>query len=315
MDYHILFYGGMAGALVALILAVFLYIKLNIPQVMKDLTGISLPGAARIASRQKFAEAEQTGRITNEIKLRKDVDVSAAERTLTMENQQKHTSTHNLGQGSAAMTRPSAVQPAAALAATSLLTPGEKKEAGDTVLLEHAGGMESNEAEETTLLQGIQAGLQRPAASHVEETTLLQDSQGDRVQPGAPLVEETALLYDSSKVERVEETVLLDGSFNSENAAETALLQETELLNETSSHHEPAETALLSDIEETELLTPAAETALLTDIEETMPLSPTTVLTPIEETTLLAAAALEEEQELYFKKEVDIIVVHTTTII
>jgi hypothetical protein len=272
MDYHILFYGGMAGALVALILAVYLYIKLNIPQVVKDLTGISLPGAARIASARKFAEAEQTGRITNEIKLRKDVDVSRAERTLTMENQQKNTSTQNLGQGSAAITRPSAIQQAAALAPTDLLFPVDKKEAGDTVLLEHAGGPERNEAEETALLQESQAGQTQPAAPHVEETALLE-----------PAAETELLASGGAQLQHVEETALLDDSGQAGHNVETALLQETALLNDTSPHHEPAETALLSDIEETTLLTPAA--------------------------------ALEEEQGLYFKKEVDIIVVHTTTII
>ncbi|WP_121610602.1 hypothetical protein [Mesobacillus foraminis] len=78
MEYQIMFYGGMAGAALALVLSVFLYIKLNIPQVVKDLTGFTLPGAKRISNSMRNSDAEQTGRITNEIKLRKHVEVEGA---------------------------------------------------------------------------------------------------------------------------------------------------------------------------------------------------------------------------------------------
>jgi hypothetical protein len=317
MDYHILFYGGMAGALIALILAVFLYIKLNIPQVVKDLTGISLPGAARIASAQKFAHAEQTGRITNEIQLRKSVDVAGAERTLTMESQQKHTATKNLGQGSAAITREGTPQPAKAPALAPLFPLGEKKEAGDTVLLEHAGGLVSSSVKETTLLQDS-AEPQHQAASlreetallvqlhHAEDTALLQDFAENVPGETAALqnLADTGLLGGKTAPQGPAQTELLGETAMQQGPAETGLLGETtalqspaptEFLGETRLQHEPAETALLTDIEETMLLSPADETTGLTELE----------------TTLLAAAAQEEELYLYFKKEVDIMVVHT----
>ncbi|MCM3567298.1 hypothetical protein [Neobacillus mesonae] len=64
------------------------------------------------------------------------------------------------------------------------------------------------------------------------------------------------------------------------------------------------ETALLSELEETTLLDPLDETGIL---DETTLLSPE----PLEETTLIA----EENENYFFKKEIDVMVVHSTTIL
>lgn len=93
---------------------------------------------------------------------------------------------------------------------------------------------------------------------------------------------------DESNEKRLTKEIMLKKQY----AGEAAASQETELMNS-----EMEETALLTDgyIEETTLLT--------ADVDETTLLSE-----GIEETSIL----LEED---FFKKEVDIIVVHSTTII
>jgi hypothetical protein len=97
-------------------------------------------------------------------------------------------------------------------------------------------------------------------------------------------------VQDESKNEqRLTKEIMLKKQY----AGEAAASQETELMSS-----EVEETALLGDryIEETSLLT--------ADFEETTVLS-----ADIEETSLLV------EEEDFFKKEVDVIVVHSTTII
>ena len=42
MEYQIMLYGGMAGAVITLIISIILYVKMGIAQVVEDLTGISL---------------------------------------------------------------------------------------------------------------------------------------------------------------------------------------------------------------------------------------------------------------------------------
>jgi hypothetical protein len=96
-------------------------------------------------------------------------------------------------------------------------------------------------------------------------------------------------VQDESNEQRLTKEIMLKKQY----AGEAAASQETELMSS-----EVEETALLGDgyIEETSLLT--------ADLEETTVLS-----ADIEETSLLV------EEEDFFKKEVDVIVVHSTTII
>jgi hypothetical protein len=95
-------------------------------------------------------------------------------------------------------------------------------------------------------------------------------------------------VQDESNEQRLTKEIMLKKQY----ATEAAASQETELMSS-----EVGETALLGDgyIEETSLLT--------ADFEETTVLSE-----DIEETSLLV-------EEDFFKKEVDVIVVHSTTII
>ena len=80
MAYQIMFYGGLAGAVIALVIAVLTYVKLNIAQVITDLTGWNVPGAGRKArkattSRQADTSTKPT---TKEIHVRKNVDKEVA---------------------------------------------------------------------------------------------------------------------------------------------------------------------------------------------------------------------------------------------
>jgi hypothetical protein len=79
LAYQIMFYGGMAGAAVALVIAILVYVKLNIAQVITDLTGRNFPGAGRKA-RNKSNENASTGTkpITKEINVRKNVEKEVA---------------------------------------------------------------------------------------------------------------------------------------------------------------------------------------------------------------------------------------------
>lgn len=120
MEYQIMFYGGMAGAAIALTIAILVYIKLNIAQVITDLTGRNFPGADRKA-RKRSASAANTGNkpFTKEINVRKNVEMEVAagegiEPTEKMARQASFESTELL----------SGSNQAASAAATTLLSPG-----------------------------------------------------------------------------------------------------------------------------------------------------------------------------------------------
>lgn len=61
--YHILLYGGLAGALITLIIAIILFIKLDITQVIQDLFGIRRTPKTK----EKRRKSKGTGITTNNI--------------------------------------------------------------------------------------------------------------------------------------------------------------------------------------------------------------------------------------------------------
>ncbi|RSD27087.1 hypothetical protein [Mesobacillus subterraneus] len=78
MAYQIMFYGGLAGALICITLAILAYVRLNIAQVLTDLTGRNFPGAGRKARKRSKAEDTVTKPITKEIHVRKNVEKEVA---------------------------------------------------------------------------------------------------------------------------------------------------------------------------------------------------------------------------------------------
>ncbi|MED3561206.1 hypothetical protein [Bacillus xiapuensis] len=73
MGYQIMFYGGMAGALVTIVISIVLFVKMEIAQVFTDLTGIQL----RKKRRQTAVEPREN-KYTMEIMLKKQYAESAA---------------------------------------------------------------------------------------------------------------------------------------------------------------------------------------------------------------------------------------------
>lgn len=76
MEYQIMLYGGMAGALITLIISIILYIKMGIAQVVEDLTGISL--RKRLHKKKKVQDESNEQRLTKEIMLKKQYATEAA---------------------------------------------------------------------------------------------------------------------------------------------------------------------------------------------------------------------------------------------
>ncbi|MGN7296552.1 hypothetical protein [Ferdinandcohnia sp. SAFN-114] len=76
MEYQIMFYGGLAGAVVTLIISIIVYMKLQISQVFADITGNRF--MRKKQNSRISLEAHETKRTTSEIKLRKKDDPVAA---------------------------------------------------------------------------------------------------------------------------------------------------------------------------------------------------------------------------------------------
>jgi hypothetical protein len=76
MEYQIMLYGGMAGAVITLIISIILYVKVGIAQVIEDLTGMSL--RKRRLKRQKAQDESNEKRLTNEIMLKRKYPGEAA---------------------------------------------------------------------------------------------------------------------------------------------------------------------------------------------------------------------------------------------
>ncbi|MBT2694755.1 hypothetical protein [Bacillus sp. ISL-55] len=80
MAYQIMFYGGLAGAVIALVIAILAYVKINIAQVITDLTGWNFPGAGRKARKKTTSIKAETSTkpTTKEIHVRKNVEKEVA---------------------------------------------------------------------------------------------------------------------------------------------------------------------------------------------------------------------------------------------
>ena len=76
MEYQIMLYGGMAGAVITLIISIILYVKMGIAQVVEDLTGISL--RKRLHKRRKAQDELKEKKLTKEIMLKKQYANEAA---------------------------------------------------------------------------------------------------------------------------------------------------------------------------------------------------------------------------------------------
>lgn len=76
MEYQIMLYGGLAGALITLIISIILFVKMGITQVVEDLTGISL--RKRLHKKRKDHDESNEKRLTKEIMLKKQYAGEAA---------------------------------------------------------------------------------------------------------------------------------------------------------------------------------------------------------------------------------------------
>ena len=79
MDYQTIFYGGLAGAILSLIISIIVFIKLNISEVIEDLTGFSFHKWAKKQQGRSRSKQEQNNKpITREIQPRRDVEMEVA---------------------------------------------------------------------------------------------------------------------------------------------------------------------------------------------------------------------------------------------
>lgn len=134
-----MFYGGLAGAVITLIISIIVYMKLQISQVFADITGNRF--MKKKTNNRVSLEAQETKRTTSEIKLRKKEDPVAA----SVED------TALMSQG---------------LEPTSLLV--ESSQAPTELLVENNTDRETSLLEETSLLYEETALLRDD-----DETTLL----------------------------------------------------------------------------------------------------------------------------------------------
>lgn len=81
MEYQIMLYGGMTGALITLVISIILYVKMGIAQVVEDLTGISLRKG--LHKKKKAQEDSNEKVLTKGIRLKKQYAREAAARQET----------------------------------------------------------------------------------------------------------------------------------------------------------------------------------------------------------------------------------------
>ncbi|MBM7618439.1 SHS2 domain-containing protein [Bacillus tianshenii] len=126
MTYQIMFYGGLAAALLTLTITIYVYVKMNIRRVLIDLTGIKRksPFGTKKSSPQSTEEKTRT---TNEIRLKKQ-DMEGDEVTELMEDEVAATALLDLSD----------------VEETTLLSPSAEQEDETTILGESM--------DETTLL-------------------------------------------------------------------------------------------------------------------------------------------------------------------
>ncbi|WHY85477.1 hypothetical protein QNH39_23145 [Neobacillus novalis] len=79
MEYQTIFYGGLAGAILSLMISIILFIKLNISEVIEDLTGFSFHKWVKKLKAHSRSKREQSIKpITREIQPRRDVELEVA---------------------------------------------------------------------------------------------------------------------------------------------------------------------------------------------------------------------------------------------
>ncbi|WHY76952.1 hypothetical protein QNH20_23150 [Neobacillus sp. WH10] len=79
MDYQTIFYGGLAGSILSLIISIVVFIKLNISEVIEDLTGFSFHKWVKKQRGRSRSKQEQNNKpITREIQPRRDVEMEVA---------------------------------------------------------------------------------------------------------------------------------------------------------------------------------------------------------------------------------------------
>lgn len=201
-----MFYGGMAGAAVTLVIAITVYIKLNIAQVITDLTGWNWPGAGRKARKTTSKQTDTiTKPTTKEIHVRKNVEKEVAageyvEPTEKMASGQIDP-TALLSQESFKKT---ALLKKEGLDPTALLTPGGLE---PTALLtpdgHEATGLLAATPKGEPVAAAVSSGRNHPSESPTE-TTILSDWNETTVLTAEPYdMDETTLLDD------INETTLL----------------------------------------------------------------------------------------------------------
>ncbi|WML41265.1 hypothetical protein RCG19_06305 [Neobacillus sp. OS1-2] len=79
MNFQLMFYGGIAGAILSLILSIIVFIKMNISEAFEDLTGFSIHKWAKKWKQRRRSRQEQFNKpITREIQPRRDVELEVA---------------------------------------------------------------------------------------------------------------------------------------------------------------------------------------------------------------------------------------------
>ncbi|MFF2448941.1 hypothetical protein ACFVSW_17810 [Neobacillus sp. NPDC058068] len=79
MEYQTIFYGGLAGAFLTLMISIFLFLKLNISEVIEDLTGFSFhKWVKKLKGRARSKREQSVKPITREIQPRRDVEMEVA---------------------------------------------------------------------------------------------------------------------------------------------------------------------------------------------------------------------------------------------
>ncbi len=190
-----MFYGGLAGAVITLVIAILAYVKLNIAQVITDLTGWNFPGAGRKARKTTGSQTDTiTKPTTKEIHVRKNVEKEVAAGEYAEP-------TEKMASGQ--------MEPTALLSKESFKQTALLKQEGlePTVLLMHDGDEPTALLAETPVREPVAVGTSAGgSASHEAptETTILSDWNETTVLTAEPDdMDETTLLDD------INETTLL----------------------------------------------------------------------------------------------------------
>ncbi|QCJ44165.1 hypothetical protein FAY30_20895 [Bacillus sp. S3] len=178
MEYQTIFYGGLAGAILSLIFSIILYIKLNISEVIEDLTGFSFhKWAKKLQGHSRSKQVQHNKPITREIQPRRDVELEVAV------------------SGSVAATELLTAEEASAASVDSTELLGVESGTSDSTELL---GVEPTTSDSTELLEvKFGAGEQDETellAEHAAATELLSAETGDETVLLNDVLEETTVL-------------------------------------------------------------------------------------------------------------------------